>query len=89
MYSLIVQLVLCLSFFALGSQSSAQRVFGAGAVALHLLSGASFLLLCFALLVAMITLGLLLLLARYAAVYIGIIVREFSAWRSGLLSDVM
>jgi hypothetical protein len=83
MYNLIVQLILCLSFFALGSQHSAQRVFGAGTVALHLLSGASVLLLCFALLGVMILLGLVLLLAKYSAVYFGSLVREFSVWRSG------
>jgi hypothetical protein len=83
MYVLIVQLVLCLSFFALGSQHSAQRVFGAGAVALHLLSGSSFLLLCFALLCAMIALGLLLLLVKYSAAYIRSLAREFSMWHRG------
>lgn len=80
-YNLVIQLILCLSFFALGSQHSAQRVFGAGAVALHLLSGATFLLLCFALLGAMVALGLLLLLAKYGAVYVGNLAREFSLWR--------
>lgn len=83
-YNLIVQLILCLSFFALGSQHSAQRVFGAGTVALHLASGGSFLLLCFALLGFMIALGLLVLAGKYTAVYISALAREFSHWRMGV-----
>jgi hypothetical protein len=81
MYNMILQLLLCLSFFALGSEHSAQRVLGAGAVALHLVSGTAFLLFYFALLCAMVLLGFLALLIKYSTVYVGSIMRECSMWQ--------
>lgn len=77
-YNMMVQLIICISFFALGSQHAAQRVFGAGAVALHALSGATFLLCCFALLGVMIMLGVFILLTKYGVIYISSLLREYS-----------
>jgi hypothetical protein len=76
-YNMIVQLIICISFFALGSQHAAQRVFGAGAVALHALSGATFLLCCFALLGLMIMLGVFILLTKYGVIYVSSLLREY------------
>jgi hypothetical protein len=83
MYNLLAQLTLCITFFALGSQHSAQRIFGAGTVALHLASGGTLLLLCFLLLGAMVLLGICILLTKYSAAYISSLAREFSLWRRG------
>jgi hypothetical protein len=82
MYTMIIQLILCLSFFALGSQRSAERVLGAGAVALHVLSGATFLLFCFALLGVMITLGFFVLVIKYCVVYASGLLREYGGQRA-------
>jgi hypothetical protein len=78
---MIVQLIICISFFALGSQHAAQRVFGAGAVAMHALSGATFLLCCFALLGIMIMLGVFILLTKYGVIYVSSLLREYGARR--------
>jgi hypothetical protein len=83
MYNLLAQLTLCITFFALGSQHSAQRIFGAGTVALHLASGGTLLLVCFLLLGAMILLGICILLTKYSAAYISSLAREYSLWCRG------